>query len=95
MHLNLNTPTLIQKETGRLPDEEFNNSFSQPLAARLAPGKIEEFAGQEHILGPGKLLRKTIDADTISSAVFYGPSGSGKTALAKFISSKTKWACKS
>lgn len=79
-----------QQEGDILPKEEFDNSLSQPLAARLAPRKIEEFSGQEHILGPGKLLRKTIDADTISSAVFYGPSGSGKTALAKFISSKTK-----
>ncbi len=69
---------------------ESENSFAQPLAARLSPRKMEEFAGQNHILGPGKLLRKTIDADVISSAVFYGPSGSGKTALAKFISSKTK-----
>jgi putative ATPase len=79
----------IQEEPSMVP-KEFDNSFSLPLAARLAPKKIEEFAGQNHILGSGKLLRKSIDADTISSAVFYGPSGCGKTALAKFISSKTK-----
>lgn len=79
-----------QKRTAPSRADEFNKSFSQPLAARLSPRKIEEFAGQDHILGEGKLLRKAIEADTISSAVFYGPSGSGKTALAKFISSKTK-----
>jgi len=61
-----------------------------PLAARLAPRELDEFAGQEHILGPGKLLRRAIEADSLQSAVFYGPSGAGKTALAGYISSKTK-----
>ncbi|MBU2572977.1 MAG: replication-associated recombination protein A [Elusimicrobia bacterium] len=60
-----------------------------PLAARLAPLELDEFAGQEHILGAGKLLRRAIEADSLQSAVFYGPSGSGKTALARYISSKT------
>ncbi|MEA3307491.1 MAG: hypothetical protein U9Q34_06870, partial [Elusimicrobiota bacterium] len=67
----------IQEEIDSLPVDEFNNSFSKPLAARLAPREIEDFSGQEHILGSGKLLRKTIDSDSISSAVFYGPSGCG------------------
>ncbi|MFA6435131.1 MAG: replication-associated recombination protein A [Elusimicrobiales bacterium] len=61
-----------------------------PLAARLAPLELDEFAGQEHILGPGKLLRRAIEADSLQSAVFYGPSGAGKTALARYISSRTK-----
>jgi len=61
-----------------------------PLAARLAPLELDEFAGQEHILGAGKLLRRAIEADSLQSAVFYGPSGAGKTALAGYISSKTK-----
>jgi len=61
-----------------------------PLAVRLAPAELDEFAGQEHILGEGKLLRRAIEADTLRSAVFYGPSGSGKTALARYIASRTK-----
>jgi putative ATPase len=61
-----------------------------PLAARLAPLELDEFAGQEHILGAGKLLRRAIEADSLQSAVFYGPSGAGKTALAHYISLKTK-----
>jgi putative ATPase len=61
-----------------------------PLAARLAPLELDEFAGQEHILGGGKLLRRAIESDSLRSAVFYGPSGAGKTALAGYISSRTK-----
>ncbi|HOW89239.1 MAG TPA: replication-associated recombination protein A [Elusimicrobiales bacterium] len=63
---------------------------SVPLAARLAPMELDEFSGQEHILGPGKLLRRAIEADSLRSAVFYGPSGAGKTALARYISTKTR-----
>ena len=59
-----------------------------PLAARLAPKKISEFAGQQDILGEGKLLRRAIEADTLKSAVFYGPPGCGKTALARYIASR-------
>jgi putative ATPase len=60
----------------------------QPLAARLAPKHLEEFAGQEDILGPGKLLRRAIEADNLKSAVFFGPPGCGKTALARYIASR-------
>jgi putative ATPase len=67
-----------------------NTPEGTPLAARLAPLELDEFAGQEHILGAGKLLRRAIEADSLRSAVFYGPSGAGKTALAQYISSKTK-----
>lgn len=63
---------------------------TSPLAVRLAPLELDEFAGQEHILGPGKLLRRAIEADSLQSAVFYGPSGAGKTALAGYISARTK-----
>ena len=60
----------------------------QPLAARLAPKELGEFAGQEDILGPGKLLRRAIEADNLKSAVFFGPPGCGKTALARYIASR-------
>ncbi|HBA60505.1 MAG TPA: replication-associated recombination protein RarA [Elusimicrobia bacterium] len=61
-----------------------------PLAARLAPKELTDFAGQEEILGEGKLLRRAIEADTLKSAVFYGPPGSGKTALARYIASRAR-----
>ncbi|OGR74037.1 MAG: AAA family ATPase [Elusimicrobia bacterium GWD2_63_28] len=58
------------------------------MAARLAPKELDEFAGQEEILGPGKLLRRAIEADNLKSAVFFGPPGCGKTALARYIASR-------
>ncbi|MCL2888327.1 MAG: replication-associated recombination protein A [Elusimicrobia bacterium] len=61
-----------------------------PLAARMAPQTLDDFAGQQHIIGPGKMLRRLVESDTIKSAVFFGPPGSGKTALARFIASKTQ-----
>ena len=63
---------------------------NMPLAARLAPKDIEDFAGQDDILAPGKLLRRLIEADKVRSAVFFGPPGVGKTALARFIAKSTK-----
>jgi putative ATPase len=60
-----------------------------PLALRMCPEQLEDFAGQEHIVGEGKLLRRAIEADRISSVIFYGPPGVGKTALAMVISKKT------
>ena len=62
----------------------------QPLAARLAPQALDEFAGQEHLLGPGKMLRRLIEADRFASALFFGPPGSGKTALARFIAQRSR-----
>lgn len=61
-----------------------------PLAARQAPKKLEEFAGQPHLLGPGKMLRRLLEADMIKSAVFFGPPGCGKTATARYIASRTQ-----
>jgi putative ATPase len=61
-----------------------------PLAARLRPRQLEEFAGQSHILGPGQLLRRAIEADRIQSLIFYGPPGTGKTSLAQIIARQTK-----
>ena len=53
-----------------------------PLAARMRPRTLDEFVGQEHIVGPGRLLRRAIQADQLSSVIFYGPPGTGKTTLA-------------
>ncbi|HEY7494361.1 MAG TPA: AAA family ATPase, partial [Candidatus Tectomicrobia bacterium] len=62
----------------------------QPLAARMRPRTLEEFVGQEHILGPGRLLRRAIEADQLASLIFYGPPGTGKTTLAMVIANTTK-----
>ena len=62
----------------------------QPLAARMRPKTLEEFAGQKHILGEGKLLRRMLQADAITSLIFHGPPGTGKTTLAELIASHTK-----
>jgi putative ATPase len=62
---------------------------AQPLAARLAPQKLEDFAGQQHLLGAGKMLRRLIEAGKFSSALFFGPPGVGKTALARFIARRS------
>lgn len=61
----------------------------EPLAARMRPRTLAEFAGQEHIVGPGRLLRRAIEADRLGSLIFYGPPGTGKTTLAKIIASTT------
>jgi putative ATPase len=61
-----------------------------PLAYRMCPRNLDEYAGQRHILGPGKLLRRAIEADRITSIILYGPPGTGKTALARIIAEKTK-----
>jgi len=67
----------------------------QPLAVRMRPTTLAEFAGQSQFLGPGKLLRRLLDADRLSSAVFYGPPGTGKTTLAAIIAQYTSAAFES
>jgi putative ATPase len=61
-----------------------------PLASRMRPRNLEEFIGQEHLLAPGKLLRRAIEADRLFSAIFYGPPGTGKTSLAEVIARVTR-----
>jgi len=61
-----------------------------PLAARMRPRTLDEFVGQEHIVGPGRLLRRAIQADQLSSLIFYGPPGTGKTTLARVIANTTR-----
>lgn len=65
-------------------------SRHQPLAARMRPRNLDEYVGQTHILAPGQLLRRAIEADRIQSLIFYGPPGTGKTSLAQIIASQTK-----
>lgn len=67
-----------------------NRSVAGPLASRLRPDSLEDFIGQEHLLGEGKLLRQLIDHDQISSMIFWGPPGVGKTTLANIIAKKTR-----
>jgi len=61
-----------------------------PLAVRLRPRSLEEFVGQQHILAPGQLLRRAIEADRIQSLIFYGPPGTGKTSLAQIVANTTR-----
>jgi putative ATPase len=61
-----------------------------PLAARMRPRTLDEYIGQEHIIGPGRLLRRAIQADQLGSLIFYGPPGTGKTTLAQVIANTTK-----
>jgi len=75
-----------EENSAPLPDTYRN----QPLAARMRPRNLDEYAGQSHILAPGQLLRRAIEADRIQSLIFYGPPGTGKTSLAQIIARQTK-----
>src|SRR3954467_641266 len=84
----------MSKSRPRPPDlfaagREANLQKAEPLASRMRPRTLDEFVGQEHFLGPGKLLRRLLAADRLGSLVFYGPPGSGKTALAHVIAQTT------
>ena len=74
----MDRPTLFQREA------------DQPLAARMRPRTLDEYVGQDHVLGPGRLLRRAIQADQLSSVLLYGPPGTGKTTLARVIANSTR-----
>lgn len=67
----------------------FENENNQPLASRLRPRDLDEFVGQQHLIGEGKILRRLIEEDKISSMIFWGPPGVGKTTLASIIANRT------
>ena len=73
-------------------DTSYNNKLNAiaPLAARTRPDSLDDFVGQRHIVGKGRLLRRMIAADRMTSVIFYGPSGTGKTTLANIIAKSTK-----
>ncbi|MCX7935576.1 MAG: AAA family ATPase, partial [Planctomycetota bacterium] len=64
--------------------------MTTPLADRMRPRTLEEFVGQEHLLAPGRLLRKAIEEDTVGSMILWGPPGCGKTTLALLLSQHVK-----
>ncbi|HUW20490.1 MAG TPA: replication-associated recombination protein A [Sedimentisphaerales bacterium] len=84
MHRNTGDTTLFGGS------EKANIASAAPLAVRMRPGKLEEFVGQRHFIGPDKLLTRMLEADKLSSLIFYGPPGVGKTSLATVIANHTK-----
>lgn len=68
----------------------FDGQQTRPLASRMRPEELDEFAGQQHLLGHGKVLRQMIDQDRVTSMIFWGPPGVGKTTLARIIARRTK-----
>jgi putative ATPase len=88
---DLFSPMTAPKESEPEGSEPAERIFrQQPLAARMRPRSLSEFVGQSHILGPGQLLRRAIEADRIQSLIFYGPPGTGKTSLAQIIARQTR-----
>ena len=67
----------------------FDSPAAEPLAARVRPTDLDGFFGQEHLLGPGKILRRLIEEDRVPSMVLWGPPGVGKTTLARIIAGRT------
>lgn len=70
--------------------ETENLKSAQPLAARMRPASLDEFVGQRHFLGEGKLLRRLLDSDRIGSVILYGPPGTGKTTLARLLATESR-----
>src|SRR6266508_2708111 len=82
--------TVAEKQPETDTTAESGFPMSAPLAARIRPRHLQEFVGQTHLLAPGQLLRRAIEADRIQSLIFYGPPGTGKTSLAQIIAARTK-----
>jgi putative ATPase len=70
--------------------ESANLRKAQPLAARMRPTRLDEFVGQQHFLGEGKLLRRLLKSDRLGSVIFYGPPGTGKTTLARLLATESR-----
>jgi putative ATPase len=87
---DLFSPATAPVDEMRPPESEARSFAAAPLAARMRPRHLDEYAGQSHILAPGMLLRRAIEADRIQSLIFYGPPGTGKTSLAQIIAAQTK-----
>ncbi len=81
---SLSSSDLFQKESIEAPAE------TAPLAARMRPRDLSGFVGQPHLVGPGKILTRTLEADRLTSLILYGPPGCGKTALGFLVATKTK-----
>ncbi|MBI5574620.1 MAG: replication-associated recombination protein A [Elusimicrobia bacterium] len=88
---------LVRTQITRMKNTDYTDLFrkeniskKEPLASKMSPKTLNEFIGQKHILAEGKLLRRAVDSDNLSSVIFHGPSGCGKSALAKIIADKTE-----
>lgn len=82
--------SLPKPDPSQAPEALTDSKSKAPLAARLRPRTLTEFVGQSHILGPGQLLRRAIEADRVQSIILYGPPGTGKTSLAQIIANQTR-----